>query len=693
MLKEIITATLRVPTLDGPSGDGSVVARQLDAALMQGGFKLSGPLLAHLSGKDPVALLAYARNVLFVVKELVGAHRKHNTYFRDFPANVPSTEDFWRKCLLGSYTGLGTKKEFTDTIYGSYQHTFEDMVAAHDTYVAPLKASFKVLNLGGTLVDECDDMFESLAGSSVPLSEDSLKTLVTLAEISSTVPEMIPVREHRAIINRARLRRGLPLVVDTVTDVLRLAAHMSGGDVTLEKATKFKSFSRPTRRLMLSALDGILTDAQWKVGDVAKNREAWKRLGERLHPHEFKFGAAKWLFAYARGDANFTTFATDVERAFAAKNWRVLVDLLVKAPGVLFRNLDRLLVAGCPEGHFFNALAEGVGKVSGRVLLSVREHFMNRASCGPKRIFTNSKGKSWVADNTRKNLHPDTVEAILVYIDAEVERRLPALTNLTVDEDMLGVALPLSEKGKAVGFGVLPRGSKIPVTPGKNIRFFVHWRETAQRTDYDLSVIMLDKDLNLVDQCSYTNLHGNGMTHSGDLTSAPKPKGATEFIEVDLSKVRPECVYLVPQVNVFAGETFKDADEAFFGFMERTSAEKGMPYEARTVKVKSDIRGDGKVALPLMFIRGKTGWTAKWTHFYLKGAVNFNRVEKNHLSTGLLAGTVAAREYLTVGYLVDLLRKKAIVNADAPATYVGYNAPEGVDKAYTPNNLFELIPD
>lgn len=54
--------------------------------------------------------------------------------------------------------------------------------------------------------------------------------------------------------------------------------------------------------------------------------------------------------------------------------------------------------------------------------------------------------------------------------------------------------------------------------------------------------------------------------------------------------------------------------------MVRDGEQKGRPYEPRTVRMKSELRGVGRVALPLVFRRGEDGrWRAKWLHLYLKG--------------------------------------------------------------------------
>ena len=51
--KLIIQKTLRVPASTGEAGDGTPVARQLDAALLDVGFSASRALLEHVGGLAP----------------------------------------------------------------------------------------------------------------------------------------------------------------------------------------------------------------------------------------------------------------------------------------------------------------------------------------------------------------------------------------------------------------------------------------------------------------------------------------------------------------------------------------------------------------------------------------------------------------------------------------------------------------
>ena len=263
---------------------------------------------------------------------------------------------------------------------------------------------------------------------------------------------------------------------------------------------------------------------------------------------------------------------------------------------------------------------------------------------------------------------------------------------------MLPLALPLSARTTAGGFGVMPRGSVVPVD-GDRLRFFLYWRQARVRTDLDLSAVLLDDDFGYAGHLSYTQLTAAGGVHSGDITEAPS--GASEFIEIALSAVPAR--YVLPQVNVYAGEGFDDVAESFVGFMTRDGEQRGAPYEPRTVRTRSDLRGTGRVALPLVFGRDDTGrWSATWLHLFLRGGVAVNRVETNRVSATVLARSVLDRRFVTVGDLVELMgRATEIVHDtgqrwDRPVTYLGLTRPDGLpdgSEVITLDRLATLVPE
>ncbi|MDH6611834.1 hypothetical protein M2164_007469 [Streptomyces sp. SAI-208] len=715
----VIRHALRLPAPAGPAGEGDVAARRFDAALMSAGFKLSADALRVLSGLSESTVVDTAVRTLATVREMTGDHVRHNVYFKDFPANVPDTFEFWMRCVREALedgkarSGVlaqlrnGVVNLLTLPSYGTYRHTYEEMLAAHDELTAAVGDRLTVLHLGGALEDELTALYLALAGSTTPLGDEHLADLRVLAGhcADGPQPETIPVRENRAVVNEARLKAGSGLLLDTVTDVLRLACALSGGDVSLQEPTRLSKLSRPVRRALLAGLDEVVAGAPAKLADVLAHREAFKRLGERLHPHEYpRWPHAAEVFAVARGEKKAYTFEARVEALLGADDVLGATELLRSAPGRLLRALDRLLRTARTQAErdaVVAAVEEVAPQVSGRVVLSVREYLHNRAEeAGRKRVFINRAGRAHVTDDARRTVPEEERKRLIAVLDAETARRLPSPERLLVDPDVLGVALPLSGRAASAGLGVLPRGSVSPVD-GELLRFFVYWKQTRRVTDYDLSALLLDADYETVSWLSYTNLREVEGEHSGDITDAPD--GASEFINLRLGAVRG--TYIVPQVNIYSGEKFEDAEESFFGFMLREGEQKGQPFEARTVRMKSELRGPGRVALPLAFRRAQDGsWHAKWLHLYLKGHPAYNRVEGNQVSVATLLRAVVEREQLTVGYLADLLANDGTQVAtwdpesvpNVPVTYIGLERPEGLHPesvVITPENLRDLIPE
>ncbi|WP_354637946.1 TerD family protein [Kitasatospora camelliae] len=709
-----------VPTCpSGPVGQGAVAARQLDAALMSVGFKLSAELLERLAGLDRDTVAELGARTLDTVRAMVGDHVRHNVYFRDFPANVPDTLEFWAGCIAEALAedttrastiaqlSTGVVDLLTLPSYGRYRHAYEEMLAAHGELIAAAGDRLTVLHPGGTVEEELTALYLALAGSATPLGEAALADLRLLAEdaVHGPQPKEIPVRETRAVLNLVRVRAGAEPLLDTVTDVLRLACALSDGDVTLVEPTRFRSPSRRVRRLLIAGLDAVVAASPAKLADVAAHREQFKRLGERLHPHEYpQHPHAAEVFAVARGERKVPTLAGRAEALLAAGDAVGAARLLTAAPGRLFRALDHLLRRCATEEQRDAVLAaaeEAAPQVAGRVLLSVREHVRNRGpeSGDRRRVFVNRFGCAWVTEDTRPPVPPRERERLTALLDTELRRRLPAPRRLLVDPDVLDVALPLSGRAAAGGFGILPRGSRSPVD-GDLLRFFVYWKEAARTTDFDLSALMLGASYQTDSWLSYTNLQAVDGEHSGDITSAPR--GASEFINLRLAAVRGR--YIVPQVNIYSGEGFEEVAESFFGFMLREAEQEGRPFEARTVRMRSELRGPGRVALPLVFVKGEDGrWHARWMHLYLKGTPSANQVEGNRASVATLVRGVVEREFLTVRYLTDLMAGQGTpvetwdgaTLPDGPVTFLGLERPEGLHPesvVLTPENLRDLIP-
>lgn len=690
LIQAIIERTQRVPRVgiflgkEETNADSEKVSRQLDIALISVGFKADSDLLEYISGLTKVDAVQLSKETVNAVKTLVGDHVKHNTYFKKFPDEVPDTIEFWAKLIEETYgedgAGLWNGNLLELNGYGKYQHTYEEMVRAHQPLVEKSKRALKRVELGAPFQTEVNKLFISLAESAVPLSENDKALLAKLASVSVKKPVNVPVRENKAIINSVYLDEGEPLVVDTVADVLRLAAFISDGDVTLTNKTRYKSFTHKQKRGMVKALSCIEDN---KLADVLRYKEEFKRLNERLHGG--KYPQIKRMLDIARGVEKIETAQSKVEKAFESGNVLKALDVLDNFPGQLVRSINRLLLSSKIKDldSVYASIERALEKSSTRVAISLRQYIENRNNDRRGRVFVNKKGGTYVLQGTLEKLPDNVLTHLKEIVDNVISDRM-ADTQIVVAPEISHYAIPVSDRDRAAGLNVVPRGTETWLDPGLEVlRFFVYWKEKEHRTDYDLSAIMLDENFQMVGQLSYTGLTAVGGVHSGDITSAPR--GASEFIDIELYKVKAK--YVVPQVNIFAGDSFDEAKEAFFGYMLRSYEEKGKPFEAKTVETKSDLYGSNRIALPMIFVNTEDGWKVKQLNVFLKGHPNFNATENNSSQTQTLVEGIVNDKYLTLEYLTEkVVLQEPVKNENDELVEVPV-------KEITHVNLHEVIPE
>lgn len=696
----ILSTRFIFPTLDTKSkGNSHTIARQLDVALMENGFKMSHDLFNYVAGLSFKDSIFASQTMLNSVEKIVGSHVKHKTYFIQFPKNIPDTYEFWWSVL--------TKYFFEGKIvYGQHLHTYEDMLEYHSKLKIPSGSKFKFINLGDSLNDEVTNLFTSIVNSTVPLNEKTRKDIEILVSFdSSIIPFADPtIRENKAIINSLKMFHDLPIEVDTVVDVLRLAAELSKGDVTLTTNTKFRKFSSSEKRVLVGAINSVAKTND-KIEDGLRFREQFKRLARQINPRKIGGKYAVNFFDVIGGNKKFKTSSGASHEHFInglhTKDYTDFIKSLKNKVGKLVRSIDSILRNGNTDS--LNLLVETIdGRldgVSGRNLLSLYQHIQNRLDgVSDTRIFVNKLGRGYVISDERKDLKTSYSKTILKIIEKEIYDRVPVIENLKIDPIVNGVAVPLSEKSKSDGLGVLPRGSIINI--GKmqgndSLRFFIYWKENGCRTDYDLSGAFYGENMEYIDQISWTHLRsGDGtIVHSGDFTSAPN--GASEFIDIKLDKIDPRIKYIVPTVNKFAGNSFKECEECFFGFMERTANGRGLPFEPTTVKTKFNVKGDGGVAYPLVFVRENGVWYAKWLDLYAAARSYCNRVEANKYATMTVAKSIVDNKYLDMETLLGFYLSKSVKNERKGETLVTVGNVEKTDKIEKIigiNDLKSLIP-
>ncbi|MGW6867716.1 MXAN_6230/SCO0854 family RING domain-containing protein [Streptomyces sp. NPDC054901] len=519
----------------------------------------------------------------------------------------------------------------------------------------PPAGPLRLLRLGADPAADAASVVAALLTRRTPLApqdrDDLIALLPAVPADPGWLPEDIPVRETKALVLGVMLVRTedrAPLLrrLTTATDVLRLLAVLAGGDPGLRPLPRFASVDRRLRRELLGVLDAL--PPRYLVEDVLRHPTGWKRAGESLHPFEkparhpraalafavlrsttvsplTPFGAALLETAAAHPDAvrvdgdriRPATWAGRLEQALGEGDAAAAASLAGQRPGELLRRLDHLLRLH-PGGELLpeleEALDHGLPAVGAGPLLSALGALRVRAEdrTGTRRVFfpAGSVASAVSVVEERPPLPGPLVAAVVSRLEGEVLRRFAAVDGEPYDLAVLDSALadlmvPFAERTAARALVAVPRGSTQVLPEGEVLRLFLHWTEPAgERTDLDLSVAFFDADWKYTGRCDYTKLrHGDrAAVHSGDLTSAPAPDGATEYVDLDLTALaRQGDVFAVPMVFSFNNVAFDALPDAFAGFMTLPAdGPRGSSYDPRTVRQRFDLAGESRVCMPMV---------------------------------------------------------------------------------------------
>lgn len=591
--------------LPPPAGEGELLPLHYVATALKNiealGYSFSEPLIEAcrlLSLEQLVSF--YAEDLVPTLKALKGAHQVHQPMYPNFPKQVMelSKAQLYLNAIVHYWSG---GKLFP--------------VSEHKERF-PLLDNVTLTQIELGTISEFEGLFGMLVGANASLSEQDKEDLTWFVAtygdaIAPLLPEAVPQKESMAFLAGLLLQhtspeRALGFVgrfVKTATDVLRLAVSLSGGDVSLAQACKFRTFSRPERRLLL----GLLERQGNPLEDMLRWKGRWVRLGEKLHPGEHAVAYPKTLVAFQalRNDTPVATFNHKVETSLAAKQVADAVALLGTRPGELARRLDHLLrLDESVQDTVLGAFAQAAPNVATPVLLQVRHHFQMRNTAAGLRVFfpKGSLAKAQGIENTLPKLALPTCMAVVNACEAALLARfasLPSLGKVYLDPALAHYLVPFAQRSASRSLRTLVRGSKLPLPVCEVLRFFVWWKNGADRTDIDLSATLFDDAFQYKDILSYYNLKGVGGVHSGDIVDAPE--GASEFIDITLGKVRESGVrYVVMSLNSYTAQPFVELPECFAGWMARQKPGSGEIYEPRTVQDRLDLTADTRIALPLV---------------------------------------------------------------------------------------------
>lgn len=582
------------------------------------GYTFSMEVYEALRTMEQSGLREFYLELIPILKNLVGADVVYNPMYPDFPDSVMEAEE--ARLYINAvvhYWSFGT-------LYP--KEAGKERLPLFDA------AKLKVIGLGNK--EDLRDIFNHLCLSKTSLSQTDREDLKWIFQnLQVAFPEQIPLKENAALIGKLYLENDplasakcLGKYCRTATDVLRLITAMSDGDVSLAENTRYRSFRRRERRLLLE----LLENCGYIEEDMLRYREEWIRVGEKLHPGEYgqaRFEKVVTAFGKLRNHVKIETFAGKVEGAILAEDYAEALALLKKRPGELARRLDQLLRKAEDKGAVINAFKAVADDVSTPVLLQVREHFLYRGENGESKVGSDAKdnvrvvfpkgnlARSHCLYNALPGIQEKYCHAVVKLCEnslIESYRKKDFLGNVYLSEAFRNYLVPFSQRSAGKTLKTIARGSRLPIRENVSaLRGFIWWTNMGNsgeegRVDLDLSASIFDENWNYMTHVAYTNLRDLKCKacHSGDIVNGGPVdgQGVSEFLDVDLGSVLEHGGrYVIYQVYSFTRQKFSDLPHAMFGWMEREDVGSGEIYEPGTVEQKMDLASQGTVCIPVIF--------------------------------------------------------------------------------------------
>lgn len=577
------------------------------------GYTFSKELFEVLQTLNKYDLQKFYLELIPMLKKLVGADVVYKPMYPNFPESVMEADyiELFINAIVHYWSG--------GTLYPNEEKN-ERLPLFEETKV-------KVIDLG--CKEDLQSIFNNLCQSKTSISQTDKEDLEWIFKnIQVVFPDEVPLKENIALIGKLYLEN-YPLVTSkdiqkyfkTATDVLRLITAMSDGDISLATNTKFRSFRRKERRMLLELLQGCGVIEE----DMLRYKNRWIRIGERLHPSEYseaQFGKVITAFNKLRNGIKIETFAGKVTKAIETEDYKSALILLKKRPGELARKLDQLLRNADDKNSVINTFKDVASEVSTPVLLQVKEHFAHRNEKLKSRVFfpKGNLARCHCIENTLSDIDEKYCNAIVkICENALVEnyKSKDFLGNVYLSEEFKRYIVPFSQRSASKTLKTIVRGSKLPIDDNtKAMRAFIWWTnmgnqsdeydDYGSRVDLDLSAAIFDENWNYMEHVSYTNLRSDryNACHSGDITNGGSVNGdgVSEFLDVDIdSVVKYGARYIVYQVYNYTGQKYSDMPHAMFGWMSREDVKSGEIYEPKTIEQKMDLTSQSTVCIPVIF--------------------------------------------------------------------------------------------
>lgn len=607
------------------------------------GFAPDEKLFQEMSCMDKEQLVEFYNENMPTFREIVGADVNWVPMYRNFPEEVMNMSDFelyWNAITYYSLTiGMG--------VDGREAEGFVSKEEEKPRLPFREENEPKIIGLGSeeNVMEQAKNIVESKVTVS-PADREFLEKFIHNAIDSYDRVALIDFydnlkpqnKENGCLFSALVLKDNsmddrfkqavLSKTTKNVNDVLRLATYMSTETTDLSINVKYKYFSKPEARMLMSLLDNC---PNIKV-DMFKHEEKWKRLAKSLHISNFekKFpGAVRAMQDVCKGNKG-ASWDRDIENAIAAENYQECKRLLSQRPGEMISRLNKFADIAVKAGQtedLYKTVSKHAGKASMPLLIreinNLKDHIIGiyenkKDKDGNNVVYVNKKAKPLLTDENVRNRLAEILRIALVEETAKKEYLGKVYLPRVAEDINLSTKSMANANSSTLN---VEKGSRLPLREGKNsLRFSVWWtngevddkdgNKVEARTDVDFHLKKLGKNYENRGSISYWALRDPELKahHSGDITNGGPigGEGAAEFIDVsDINKellLSRGIYYLQMEAVVFTGAYFGQMP-CRVSYQERQAdkMQEGQLYEASAVTQAINVTASGKSICPFIY--------------------------------------------------------------------------------------------
>lgn len=518
-------------------------------------------------------------------------------FYKGFPESARElSEDALLFDQMLSYARTYGLNDFSSPVHSVLEEyierrAFDEKVVAKEFTIISIEEAERILK----------EDIEDLLHTSRPLAEDKFELIV---EYIKEYDYKIAFCDSKNTLIRLLVLLGDESLSDflVMSDVIKLLEEISYTFYNNENVRKL-NLKNKHRKLIKTVMDRLFANGKVDLQNCFEKKAIWNGLLHHIHYKPITPEARKFVDAM-RGDTNGSAYSAFEKRMAAGEIREAMIGLQNDKGGAAVLRKLSYIISRCENPEDIDYVIDHLESVNKVVLLQLYMQYVNPVRKCNGRTFQYTKFNMLKVhketakemDKRKSYISDEAAQKLCIKIKKILEKTLQnKLGTVYIDEAMKNIALPIKESTSSGGYGILPKGSRIPLEKGKKIRAFTYWEKVD---DIDLSVIGVTSDGKQIEFSWRTMFKNQNMaiTYSGDTTAGYD--GGSEYFDIDVDKFKksyPNVDYLVFCNNVFSRMNFSKV-VCRAGYMLRDNKDSGEIFEPKTVDTSFTINAESTFA-------------------------------------------------------------------------------------------------